>query len=111
MILKGYDSWELYQGVNQPLYESGLVEGLNADQLIIDLGLDASDLLYDSPTNRFNELESQKLRDEPLPQAVTKLYDPSNVLDHVSHDENRNAQDRQEGASTSGSQPAATTLM
>ena len=38
-----------YQGVNQPLYESEKVERCNADQLIIDLGLDASDLLNGSP--------------------------------------------------------------
>ena len=55
---------------------------------MIDLGLDASDLLNDSPANRFNESESQQLRDEPLPQVVTKLYDPSNVFDDVSNDEN-----------------------
>ena len=59
---------------------------------MIDLGLDASDLLNDSPANRFNESESQTLRDEPLPQAVTKLYDPSNAFDDVSHDESRNPQ-------------------
>ena len=54
---------------------------------MIDLGLDASDLLNDSP-----ESESQKLRDEPLPQAVTKLDDPSNVFNDVSNGENRNPQ-------------------
>ena len=59
---------------------------------MIGLGLDASDLLNDSPANRFNESESQKLRDELLPQAATKLYDPSNVFDDVRHDENRNPQ-------------------
>ena len=59
---------------------------------MIDLCLDASDLLNDSPANRFNESESQKLCDEPLQQAVTKLYDPSNVFDGVSNDENRNSQ-------------------
>ena len=59
---------------------------------MIDLGLDASDLLIASPAYRFNESESQKLRDEPLPQAVTKLYDPSNFSDDVSNDENRNPQ-------------------
>ena len=58
---------------------------------MIDLGLDSSDLLKDSPANRFNEQESQKLRDEPLPQAVTKLYYPS-IFDDVSNDENRNPQ-------------------
>ena len=78
--------------VNQPLFESEKVEGCNADQLLIDLGLDTSDLLNDSPANRFNESESQKLRDEPLSQAVTKLQDPSNVFDDDSHDENRNPQ-------------------
>ena len=67
MILKGYDSWDFYQ----PLYESENVLRCDADQLMIDLGLDASDLLNDSPANRFNESESKYLRDEPLPQAVT----------------------------------------
>ena len=52
-MMNGYDSWDFYQCVNQPLYESQ-VNGLNADQLMIDLGLDASDLLDDSPANRFN---------------------------------------------------------
>ena len=42
--------------------------------------------------NRFNEKESQKLRDEQLPQVVPKQYDPSNVFDDVSHDKNRNPQ-------------------
>ena len=55
-LVKGYDSWDFFQGVNQPLCE--LVEGLNADQLMIDLGLDASDLLHDWPVNRLNESES-----------------------------------------------------
>ena len=68
------------------------VSGPTANQLMIDLGLDASDLLIASPAYRFNESELQKLRDEPLPQAVTKLYDPSNVSDDVSNDENRNIQ-------------------
>ena len=72
-ILKGYDSWDFYQGVNKPLYESQIVNGLNADQLMIDLGLDASDLLNDSPANRFNESGSQKLSVEQLQQAVAKL--------------------------------------
>ena len=57
MILKGCDSWHFFQGVNQPLYESEKVERFNADQLMINLGLDASDLLNDSPANRFNESE------------------------------------------------------
>ena len=74
------------------LNESKLVEGLNADQLMIDLGLDASDLLNDLPANRFNESKSQKLRDEPLQQVVPKLYYPSNVFDNVSNEENRNPQ-------------------
>ena len=78
MLLKRYDSRDFYQDVNMPLYESQLVNGLNADQQMIDLGLDASDLLNDSPANRFSESESQKHRDEPLPQVVPKLYDPSN---------------------------------
>ena len=86
MRLQVYDSWDFFQDVNQPLFEYKLVKGCNADQLMIDLGLDASDLINDLPANRFNELESQKLRDEPLPQAVTKLYDPSNVFGDVSHD-------------------------
>ena len=94
MILpvKGYDSWEFFQAVNWPLYESEIVKDCHANQQMIDLCLDASDLLNDSPANRFNESESQKLRDEPLQQAVTKLYDPSNVFDGVSNDENRNPQ-------------------
>ena len=87
-----YDSWDFYQEVNRPLFESEIVKDCNANQLMIDLGLDASDLLNDSPANRFNESESQKLRDEPLPQAVMKLYDPGNVFDGVSNDENRNPQ-------------------
>ena len=87
-----YDSWEFFQAVNWPLYESEIVKDCHANQQMIDLCLDASDLLNDSPANRFNESESQKLRDEPLPQAVTKLYDPSNVFDGVSNDENRNPQ-------------------
>ena len=94
MVLKGYDSWDFYQGVNRSLYESQIANGLNADQRMIDLGLDASDLLNDSPANRFNESESHKRRDEPLPQVVPKLYDPSNFLDDVSHEENRYPQVR-----------------
>ena len=50
-----------------------MAKDCTANQLMIDLGLDASDLLIASPAYRFNESESQKLRDEPLPQAVTKL--------------------------------------
>ena len=55
MLLKGYDSWKFYKGVNQSLHESELVEELNTDQWMIDLRLDASDLLNNSPANRFNE--------------------------------------------------------
>ena len=87
-----FDSWDFYQEVNRPLFESEIANDCTANQLMIDLGLDASDLLIASPANRFNESESQKLSDEPLPQAVTKLYDPSNVFDDVSHDKNRNPQ-------------------
>ena len=64
MVLKGYDTSEFYQDVNMLLYESQLVKRLNTDQQMIDLGLDASDLLNDSPANRSSESESQKLRDE-----------------------------------------------
>ena len=40
-----------------PLYDLQLVNGLNADQQMIDLGLDVSDLLNasDSPANSFSE--------------------------------------------------------
>ena len=87
-----YDSWDFFQEVNRPLFESETANDCTANQLMIDLGLDASDLLIDSPANRFNESESQKLHDEPLPQVIPKLYDPSNVFDDVSNDENRNPQ-------------------
>ena len=83
MILKGYDSWEFYQGVNQPLHESELVERLNADQRMIELGLDASDLLNDSPANRFNESESQnrnpqvQIPDVQMPKNKKVLLRPA----------------------------------
>ena len=63
MRLQVYDSREFFQEVNRPLFESEIVNDCTANQLMIDLGLDASDLLNDSPANRFNEWESQKLRD------------------------------------------------
>jgi hypothetical protein len=58
----------------------------------------ASQPLNDSSAKRFNELPSYELRDQPLSQVVPKMYDPSNVFDDVSHDENRNPQVQQSGA-------------
>ena len=55
MRLKYYDSWDFFQDVNQSLFESEIFKGCNAGQLMIDLGLDASDLLNDSPAICFNE--------------------------------------------------------
>ena len=52
----------------------------------------ASQPLSDAPAKYFNELSSYKLRDQPLSQVAPKMYDPSNVFDDASHDENRNPQ-------------------
>ena len=40
-----FDSWDFYQEVNRPLFESEMAKDCTANQLMIDLGLDASDLL------------------------------------------------------------------
>jgi hypothetical protein len=56
----------------------------------LDPPVNASKLPNDSPADRFNESVSYQLRDEALSQVVPKMYDPSNVLDDVIHDENRN---------------------
>ena len=53
--LQVFDSWDFFQEVNRPLFESEIANDCTANQLMIDLGLDASDLLNDSPANRFNE--------------------------------------------------------
>ena len=50
----------------------------------------ASQLLNASPAKRFNELISQKQREELLTQIVSGVYDPSNVVDDAIQDENRN---------------------
>ena len=52
-----YDSWDFPQEVNRPLFESEIAKDCTANQLMIDLGRDAADLLNDSPANRFNESE------------------------------------------------------
>ena len=59
---------------------------------MIDLIVNATDLLRDSTANRFNESLSQKLRDDLLPQVVLQLCNPSNIFNDVSHDEHRNPQ-------------------
>ena len=43
----------------------------------------SSQLLNVSPAKRFNELISQKQRDESLPQIVSGAYDPSNIVDNA----------------------------
>ncbi len=49
-----------------------------------------SQLFKSSPAKRFNELISQKQREELLRQIVSGVYDPSNVVDDAIKDENRN---------------------
>jgi hypothetical protein len=58
----------------------------------------ASQPLNDSSAKRFNELPSYEPRDQQLSQVVPKMYDPSNVSDDASHDENRNPQVQRSGA-------------
>ncbi len=50
------------------------------------------------PAERVDESTLYKLLDQPLSQVVLKMYDPSNVFDDVSHDENRNIQVQVAGA-------------
>ena len=96
-IIKGYKPWEHYRSVNLPLFESQ-VDGMFADCLMTGSSAIASQPLNDSSAKRFNELPSYELRDQPLSQVVPKMYDPSNVFDDASYDENRNPQVQQSGA-------------
>ena len=97
MMIKGYEPWVYYRSVNLPLFESH-VDGMFSDQPMTGSSAIASQPLSDSPAKRFNESSSYKLRDQPLSQVAPKMYDPSNVFDDVSHDENRNPQVQQSGA-------------
>ncbi len=90
-VIKGYEPWVHYQIVNLPLLESQ-VDGMFADSPMTGSSAIASKPLNDSPAKRFNESSSYKLRDQLLSQVAPKVYDPSNVFDDVSHDENRNPQ-------------------
>ncbi len=91
MMIQGYEPWVYYQSVNLPLFESQ-VDGMFADSSMTGSSVMASKPLNDSPAKRFNESSSYKLRDQPLSQVAPKRYDPSNVFDYASHDENRNLQ-------------------
>ncbi len=62
----------------------------------------ASQLLNASPAKRFNELISQKQREELLTQIVSGVYNHSNVVDDAIQDENRNPYVRYPGAQTLG---------
>ncbi len=77
-----------------PLYESQQVDVIFVDPPMTAPPAIASRLLNDSPAKRINESTSYKLRDQPLSQVAPNMYNPSNVSDDVSHDEDRNPQDQ-----------------
>ena len=56
------------------------------------------------PAKRFNESISQKQEEESLPQAVSGVYDHSNVFDDAIQDENRNPYVRDPGAQNLGTE-------
>ncbi len=85
---KGIDALEYYRGYNHVLNIAQPVNGSPASQLISRDG--ASQLFNVPPANRFNESISQIHRKKSLQPIASGAYDPSNVLDDASQDENRN---------------------
>ena len=55
-------------------------------------------LLNVSPAKRFNGSISQNQREESLQQIVSRVYEPSNVVDAAIQDENGNLYVRYPGA-------------
>jgi hypothetical protein len=81
----GYDGWQFYFSLNLFLNKAQQIDELFAFQPVTISRDDTSQPFNVPLDKRFIESISQERREEPLPQAVSRLNDPSNAQHDASN--------------------------